>query len=138
MGLNNPTGDQFRELRESSKTGTFVMVNLLKFSVQGRQEGESGSKSYERYAQAVTPLLRKVGARLLWLGRVDQVFIGEPEDGFDHVMLVEYPSRSAFLEMVSSPEYLVANQDREAGLEKTVLLVADPIYNSLDKAFRRD
>ncbi len=137
MDRNNPTGDQFRELRESCKNGTFVMVNLLKFSARGRFEGEPGVNAYDRYAKAVTPLLRKVGACLLWLGSVDQVFIGDSAEGFDHVMLVEYPSRSAFLKMVSSPEYLIANQDREAGLEKTVLLVADPIYSALGKAFHK-
>jgi uncharacterized protein (DUF1330 family) len=48
-------------------------------------------------------------------------------------MLVEYPSRAAFLEMVSSPEYLRANQDRESGLERTVLLAADPLFSRMDK-----
>ena len=59
----------------------------------------------------------------------DEVFIGEDGDAFDHVMLVEYPSRKAFIDMVSSSEYLVANQDREAGLDRAVLLATDPIFS---------
>lgn len=46
-------------------------------------------------------------------------------------MLVEYPSRQAFLEMVSSPEYLEANRSREAGLERAVLMAADPLFSRL-------
>ncbi|HQG32293.1 MAG TPA: DUF1330 domain-containing protein [Deltaproteobacteria bacterium] len=129
MGTVNPTGEQFRDLKKSGKQGTFVMVNLLKFRDAGLKEGESGRQSYERYARAVEPMLKKVGARLLWLGSVDQVFIGEDGDAFDHVMLVEYPSRKAFIDMVSSSEYLVANQDREAGLDRAVLLATDPIFS---------
>ena len=133
MTMNNPTGEQLRQLKESGKQGPFVMVNLLNFRARGREDDETGRQSYERYAQAVGPLLKKVGARLLWMGDVDQVFIGRQGDSFDRVMLVEYPSRAAFLEMVSSPEYLRANQDRESGLERTVLLAADPLFSRMDK-----
>lgn len=129
MAANNPTAEQFRQLRESGVQGPFVMVNLLKFSPAGRAKGEDGRAAYERYARAVNPLLREVGARLLWLGSVDQVFIGGEDDAFDHVMLVEYPSRQAFLRMVSSPGYLKANEDREAGLERAVLLAAAPMFS---------
>lgn len=129
MGTINPTGEQFKGLKKSEKQGTFVMVNLLKFRDAGAGNAEPGRQSYERYARAVEPMLKRAGARLLWLGSVDQVFIGEATDGFDHVMLVEYPSRKAFLDMVSSSEYLVANQDREAGLDRAVLLAADPIFS---------
>jgi uncharacterized protein (DUF1330 family) len=133
MGAVNPTGEQFRALTGSVKQGPFVMVNLLKFSAGGRHPDETGMASYERYAGTVDALLRKSGGRLLWLGSVDQIFIGADTDGFDHVMLVEYPSRQAFIDMVSSPEYLEANQDREAGLERAVLLTADPLFSRFGK-----
>ncbi len=132
MGTINPTAEQFRDMKKSETQGTFVMVNLLKFRDAGPEGGE-GRQSYERYAQAVEPMLKKVGARLLWLGSVDQVFIGEEGDAFDHVMLVEYPSRKSFIDMVSSSEYLVANQDREAGLDRAVLLATDPIFSRFAK-----
>ncbi len=131
MAVNSPTVGQFQLLKTSAKQGPFVMVNLLRFGKTGRSGSETGRQSYERYAQAVEPLLKRVGARLLWLGSVDQIFIGDDTDAFDHVMLVEYPSRKAFLDMVSSPEYLEANEDREAGLQRTVLLAADTLFSRL-------
>jgi hypothetical protein len=42
------------------------------------------------------------------------------------VLLVEYPSRKAFIEMVTQPEYLEAHADREAALERTVVLACTP------------
>jgi uncharacterized protein (DUF1330 family) len=133
MGTVNPTAEQFRAFREHPRQGPFVMVNLLKFSDAGRLPGEAGKASYERYAGLVEPLLGKAGGRLLWLGSVEEVFIGEEADGFDHVMLVEYPSRQAFLDMVSSAEYLEANRDREAGLERTILLASETLFGRFGK-----
>lgn len=133
MDVLNPTGDQFRDMKKNQKPGPFVMVNLLRFSSSGRMDGETGKESYERYGQTMGALLKKAGGRLLWIGNVDQVFIGTAGDGFDYVMLVEYPSRKAFLEMVSSPEYLEANRDREAGLQRAVLLTADTVFSRIEK-----
>jgi uncharacterized protein (DUF1330 family) len=133
MGTVSPTNGQLKALKENGNQEPFVMVNLLKFSAGGGHPGKTGMESYELYANLVTPLLRKAGGRLLWMGSVDQVFIGAEDEGFDHVMLVEYPSRQAFLDMVSSAEYLEANQHREAGLERAMLLAADPLFSSFVK-----
>ena len=40
--------------------------------------------------------------------------------------LVEYPSRAAFIDMVSQPEYTAAHEHREHGLEDTVLIACGP------------
>ncbi len=42
------------------------------------------------------------------------------------MLLVEYPSRRAFIEMVSRPDYLEAHADREAALERTLVLACTP------------
>ncbi len=71
-------------------------------------------------------MVEERGGRVLWSGRAEQVLIGDPAADWDVVVLVEYPSRAAFVEMVSSPEYLEAHADREAGLERTVVLACSP------------
>lgn len=48
------------------------------------------------------------------------------------VLLVEYPSRKAFIQMVSSLEYLDAYKDREAGLENSVLLASATILSLMN------
>lgn len=123
MNTINPSSQQFEEFAKSSDDGPFVMINLLKFRETAANNKESGETSYTRYMMNVAPLLKKAGGRLVWMGSVRQVFIGTTDDRWDRALLVEYPSRKAFLDMISTPEYQEVHKDREAGLEDSVLLV---------------
>ena len=68
-------------------------------------------------------MVEERGGRVLWSGRVDQVLIGEEAaNGWDAIALVQYPSRQAFLDMVSDETYLKSHEHREGGLADTVLL----------------
>jgi uncharacterized protein (DUF1330 family) len=114
-----PNLDQFQALAAAPDEGPVVMLNLLKFK-------EGGADTYLRYGDAAIGMVEERGGRVLWSGRAEQVLIGDPAADWDVVVLVEYPSRAAFVEMVSSPEYLEAHADREAGLERTVVLACSP------------
>ena len=46
--------------------------------------------------------------------------------GWDAVALVSYPSRQAFIDMVSQPDYEKAHEHRESGLADTVLIAMTP------------
>jgi uncharacterized protein (DUF1330 family) len=112
-----PNPEQIKTLLDSESTGPVVMLNLLKF-----KPGD-GEATYMHYGEGVFPLLAKVGARLLWQGRADSVVIGDVDaDGWDAVALVEYPSRSAFLEMVGSPEYQAIADRRTKALDDSRLI----------------
>ena len=115
-----PNLDQFQALAASPDEGPVVMLNLLKFK-------PGGAESYLRYGDAAKDMVEERGGRLLWSGRAEQILIGDPAADWDVVALVEYPSRAAFIEMVSSPEYLEAHADREAGLERTVVVACSPV-----------
>ena len=72
------------------------------------------------------------GGRVIWTGRPEHVLIGDPAaDAWDLVALVSYPSRAAFIDMVTSPNYGEAHADRERGLDRTVLLACEPVLNAL-------
>jgi uncharacterized protein (DUF1330 family) len=114
-----PNLDQFQALMAAPDQGPVVMLNMLKFK-PGHEE------SYLRYGDAARAMVEERGGRLLWSGRAEQVLIGDPAAGWDAVLLVEYPSRAAFVEMVSSPAYLEAHADREAGLERTIVVACTP------------
>ena len=130
MKTFTPTREQIKELLSSPDDKPLVMINLLKFKTD--QDGnEEGQRAYNKYAIAVAPMLEKVGGRLLWMGTVGQVFIGLSDDHWDMVLLVEYPSRKAFMEMISTPEYLDAHKDREAGLENSVLLASTTVLTRM-------
>jgi uncharacterized protein (DUF1330 family) len=117
----SPNRAAFEQLGQRSDDGPVVMLNLLAFKADG------GSREYSQYAQSVVSMIETRGGKLLWSGRPDQVLIGNPEsNNWDLVALVQYPSRRAFIEMVTSPEYHTAHTHREGGLERTVLIACDP------------
>ena len=114
-----PNLDQFQALAASPDDGPVVMLNMLKFK-PGSEE------AYLRYGDAARAMISERGGRLVWSGRAEQVLIGDPAADWDAVLLVEYPSRAAFIEMVSSPAYIEAHADREAGLERTIVVACSP------------
>ena len=113
-----PTQEQMQELNNVSDEGELVMVNLLRFKPDGGQE------LYDKYSQLVSPILERIGARVLYYGSGEMTFIGD--DYWDGVLLVQYPSRSAFMEMVQDPQYLEASKYREQGLIDSRLYVTRP------------
>jgi uncharacterized protein (DUF1330 family) len=132
-----PTKGQIQALVESELETPVVMLNLLKFAEPsggngggGREGSQSGTgrDSYARYGDRVRSMLEKVGGRVLWQGRADSVVIGGEADDWDAVILVEYPSRKAFLEMTSSPKYEEVSKDRTAGLADSRLIAMTELY----------
>lgn len=117
----NPNEAELQKFMASPDSGPVVMVNLLKFKT-ATEGGESGEAVYSRYMQNAAAFVAGVGGRLLWMGAADQLIIGSEDQKWDKVLLVEYPSRKAFLQMVGNPEFQAAQLDRTAALEATVLL----------------
>lgn len=119
-----PNRDQFTALASaaSNDDGPVVMLNLLKFK-DVATGGGSGAAEYNRYGDSVSKMVEERGGQLLWSGRVDQVLIGEEAaNGWDAIALVQYPSRQAFLDMVTDDTYLKSHEHREGGLAETLLL----------------
>jgi uncharacterized protein (DUF1330 family) len=122
MSAIRPNREQFMALAASTETGPVVMLNLLKFRAQATDAAGTGAEAYRRYGDAVVKMVEEQGGRILWQGRADQILIGDPAEDWDSVVLVEYPSRKAFIEMVTAPKYEEAHEHREAGLERTELV----------------
>lgn len=87
-----------------------TMLNLLAF------EPDGGRERYEEYGTAVAPLLERAGGRIVYLGEPAPALLGE--ESWDLVVLVEYPTRQAFLDMLASPEYLAIGRLRTEALAK--------------------
>jgi uncharacterized protein (DUF1330 family) len=95
-----------------------VMLNLLGFKPEG------GRQRYEEYGEAVAPLLEKAGGRIVFLGEPAQALLGE--GSWDLDVLVEYPTRQAFLDMIGSAEYQAIGHLRTEALVKGELHPMDP------------
>ena len=71
-----------------------------------------------------------VGGTILWAGNGEAWAYGDANvPKWDFAVLVRYPSRAAFLRMVTSPEYAVANVHREHGVVDHVILAATETYS---------
>lgn len=125
MGNISPTKDQMKDLVNSDYNGPVVMLNLLKYK---REDGniDKSKESYQKYMAETSPHLEKVNGRLIYMGDALHLFIGDDSNNWDLCLLVEYPSKNAFLKMTSDPEYLKIHSLREEALEDSVLLVTIP------------
>lgn len=73
------------------------MLNLLKFKPAG------GAASYMEYVRHVRPILERIGAKIIFAGPVASTAIGD--QSLDSILLVEYPLRKVFVDMVTSAEH---------------------------------
>ncbi len=62
------------------------------------------------------------GGRLIWSGRVDSLVVGDTEERFDTIALVEYPSRAEFRRIVGDPRVAEWSVHRTAGLDMQWLI----------------
>lgn len=105
----NPIGfEAFSE--RTAEDSPVVMLNLLAFAEEG------GRERYEEYGAAVAPLLEKAGGRIVFIGAPAPPLLGD--GAWDLVVLVEYPSRQAFLDMVGSAEYREIEHLRSEALDR--------------------
>lgn len=109
--------DQFEKLRQSQNEGPFTMLNLLKFK-------EGGKTLYGQYLKGAYKFMKAIGGRLVFSGRPNELLNGNED--WDYIMLIEYPSRRAFLKMIDDPEYLKVHELREESVERAVLYAIDP------------
>jgi uncharacterized protein (DUF1330 family) len=132
-----PTAEQFEAFANGTREGEIVMVNLLKFpSAEGDgdrgADGDGGepaanSAEYRRYTDKAMAMVKARGGHVVWMGKPEHVVIGDPSDEWDLVILVSYPSRAAFLDMVANPDYQQAHKHRERGLERSALIACQPL-----------
>ena len=94
-----------------------VMINLLKFNDTG------GVDSYRQYGVEVAPHLERVGGRVVYSGGNPWAVIGDDErPWWDSILVVEYPSPQAFVDMVTDPGYQEIHQHRANALSQGDLI----------------
>ncbi len=113
-----PTPEQMQAFVALPDDGPIVMLNLLKMKPDG------GQAEYMKYSAAVLPMVAKLGGKVLFMGRGHFCLIGNGD--WDAVALVQYPSKAAFIQMTSSPEYQAIHHHRNAGLAGQILYALLP------------
>ena len=127
MATVNPSQEELRKvLQETPKDQPVVMLKLLRFRDQAAYKDDtencSGRDAYKRYMDEAAECVRSVGAEVIWSGRSVGSLIAPPDESWDQVLLVRYPSINAFLAMIESPEYKGVVKHRTAALEDSRLV----------------
>ena len=104
--------EQFQAFRGHAHVGPIQMLNLLRVRDGGRE-------SYQRYVEECKPLVEKRGGRILYRAQGRITLIGP--DSWDEVILVMYPSRAAFIDMVESDEYKAVRNYRQDAIQDSRL-----------------
>ena len=96
-----------------------VMTHLLRFSerAEGIEEDLTGREAYLRYSEARLRTVEECGGRLLWLGSTGPLVIGESQAPFHEIVVVEYPSEQAYLDVMADRRVVDSEAYRQAGLE---------------------
>ena len=122
-----PTEAQFRTFLESDFLGPVCMLNLLKYKDKavyddGRETNLTGAEAYGLYGQDMKPFVESKGGRFLFAGSAAHLMIGEVENLWDSVAIVEYPSKEEFVAIATAPEVAGFGVHRAAGLEGQLLI----------------
>jgi len=99
------TPSQFQELQDLPIQGPFQMLNLLKFKKNVEGSSLSGAQAYVEYMQAVLPFIQTSNAKVIYQGKPALGLIGPEEKEWDKVLIVEYPDKNKFIEMMTAEGY---------------------------------
>lgn len=109
-----------------------IMLNLMRFRDRSLDGNGSGWDAYLRYSTLAIKTIKAQGGGIVWTGTAEAVALGTPDDNrWDYVALVRYPSRKSFIAMMTSPEYALANVERENGCIAHTILAIRETYNKL-------
>ena len=115
------TPEQIAALKDKDDGKPVHMVNLLSFKEKAvyedsRETTLTGYEAYGLYGEVVSRLITERGGKILFSAAVAGMVVGEVENVWDAVAIAEYPSFDSFLDMISSQEWLAAEEHRTAGL----------------------
>lgn len=116
----DPSGTDLERFLAEDPGGPVVMLNLLRFA-------EGGRALYAQYARAMgKTFLPRYGAEVLYSGEGSTPLAAETGQSWDAVLLVRYPSREVFSQMVADPEYQEVSELRSRALSEAVLQATTP------------
>lgn len=124
-----PTAAQIEQFRELMREGPIQMLNLVRLRplaayADGHQA--SGAEAYRAYARECAPVLDRVGAKQLWVGRFECMVVGPDAERWDRVFIVEYPSDAAFAALMRDPIYREALKHHQAAVEDSRVIRLEP------------
>jgi uncharacterized protein (DUF1330 family) len=128
MPYIQPENQALEALLKLEDGSPVVMLNMLRFRETAAYPESSahtpcsGREAYARYAQKAIEHVHAVGGHTVWLGEVQMTLVGPHDEPWDEVILMQYPSRAAFMKMATNPDYLNCVVHRTAALADSRLI----------------
>ena len=108
------------------------MLNLLRYremAEAGRGvDGLTGREAYEKYGKLFAALSPRYGGSPMWMGQALNTVIGAED--WDIVILVQYPARQNFIDMINDPDYQSIAGFRAAALADSRLIEMNEILHN--------
>jgi uncharacterized protein (DUF1330 family) len=116
----DPDGDFLTDFLADDADSPVVMLNLLRFADGGRPLYQQYTKAF---GKAVGP---RYGVKVIYAGDGGIPLVAETGQQWDAVLLVRYPSRYAFRDMINDPDYQQITHLRRQALAEAVLQPTRP------------
>jgi len=114
----DPGSSELDRFRKGDTGRPFVLVQLLRFTDGGRD-------LYLKYSVAAQPIVRSFGGQILYAGECVEPLLAAQGHGWDAVVLVRYPNRAAYLDLLAAPAYRALATQRNAALRGVAILPMD-------------
>ena len=133
MGTVHTSSAALESMKGRDPDEPVVMLNLVRyrdFAASGcGVDGLTGRAAYEVYGKAFAGLNPRYGGQPIWMGRALESIVGT--DSWDVVILVRYPTRRQFTDMMSDPDYQAISPIRAASLEDSRLIEMSQLLSVL-------
>jgi len=128
-GHIDPSRETFAVFRADKRPGPIHMLNLVRLRARAAYpDGRvgTGAEAYAAYGRESLPVFSRLGGSIVWRGKFELMLIGPAEERWDVCFIAEYPSVSAFVEMIRDPIYREAVKHRQAAVEDSRLIRLQP------------
>ena len=128
-----PSESQLATLLSLPAEAPVAALNLFQFNARAQYQPEDpefdtpaadvrGQEAYARYSAVAGKCIVERGGRVIFSTPVDQVMIGPTDPQWDLAAIMYFPTRRAFVEMLSDPGFQEASRHRKAAFAKHCML----------------
>ena len=132
--MNDLNGDNpgLASMLEGDLSEPICMLNLLRYREMAEEgqgvDGLTGRAAYEKYGKLFAGLSSRYGGSPMWMGQALNTIIGAED--WDIVILVKYPTRQKFVDMMRDPDYQAIAVYRAAALADSRLIEMNEILHN--------
>ncbi len=119
MASVEPTKKQFKQIMAIENDVPLEFTNLLKYKTDG------GVASYQTYEEKFMELMDQTGVKVIYRCKNLTIGVG-PDDPeyWDEMIVVQYPSKSVWVDMIQSAGYQKIMHYRTEGVADSRLYIA--------------